>query len=88
MIHFINYALAFAGLFLCTYLAISSRHNTCDRLTMTMLSLWVALWVALLFAAYPNGFEPVPLTTTARAVALVINVLNFWHIIKHRRKHK
>lgn len=92
MIYFINYALVAFGLIFCGYLSLSDRFNTKSKMTMMIMFLWVMLWLSLLFAAYPYGFQPVPLTTLGRTLALIINILSFHHIItnrckQHKRRH-
>ncbi|MFK3999881.1 hypothetical protein ACI2I3_00840 [Psychrobacter namhaensis] len=83
MIIVINYLLTLAGLCFCFYIMISKRFDTSHVICATKLNLWMFLWLCLLLA---SDFVPTAFTTTARAIALVLNVIAFKEAIKLRKR--
>lgn len=83
MIIVINYLLTLAGLFFCFYIMMSKRFDTSHVICASELNLWITLWLFLLLAI---NFVPTPLTTMARFIALMLNIIGFKEVIKMRQK--
>lgn len=83
MIIVINYLLTLVGLFFCFYIMMSKRFNTSHIICASELNLWIALWLFLLLAV---DFAPTPMTTMARFIALMLNIIGFKDVIKARHK--
>ena len=80
MMDFINDAVPFVGLVICTYALLSHRVCTATRINVFNFVLFVAIYLLLALADF-TGFEPVILTVIVRCLILIITI-NI--IIKHR----
>ena len=73
MMDFINDAVPFVGLVICTYALLSHRVHTATRISVFNFALFVAIYVLLVFAD-SMGFEPVVLTVIVRCLILIITI--------------
>ena len=73
MIDFINDAVPYSGLVICTYALLSHRVCTTKRLNVFNFALFIAIYV-LLVLADSMGFEPVVLTVIVRCLILIITI--------------
>ena len=73
MIGFINDAVPFVGLIICTYALLSHRVCTATRINVLNFVLFVAIYL-LLALADSIGFEPVVLTVICRCLTLIVTV--------------
>ena len=80
MMNFINDAVPFVGLIICTYALLSHRVCTTKRITVFIFVLFVASYLLLALADF-LGYEPVVWTVIVRCLTLIITI-NI--IIKHR----
>ena len=80
MMDFINDAVPFVGLIICTYALLSHRVCTATRINVFNFVLFVAIYLLLALADF-MGFEPVVWTVIVRCLMLIITI-NI--IIKHR----
>ena len=80
MMDFINAAVPFVGLIICTYALLSHRVCTDSKINVFNFALFVAIYL-LLALADSMGFEPVVLTVIVRCLILIITINS---IIKNR----
>ena len=80
MMDFINDAVPFVGLIICTYALLSHRVCTATRINVLNFVLFVVIYLLLALADF-LGFEPVVWTVIVRCLILIITI-NI--IIKHR----
>ena len=80
MMDFINDAVPFVGLVICTYALLSHRVCTATRINVLNFVLFVASYLLLALADF-LGYEPVVWTVIVRCLTLIITI-NI--IIKHR----
>ena len=80
MIDFINDAVPFVGLIICTYALLSHRVCTTKRINVFNFALFITIYLLLALADF-TGFESVVWTVIVRCLILVITI-NI--IIKHR----
>ena len=73
MIDFINDAVPFVGLIICTYALLSHRVCTTKRLNVFNFVLFVAIYLLLALADF-TGFEPVIWTVIGRCLILIITI--------------
>ena len=73
MIDFINDAVPYIGLVICTYALLSNRVCTATRISVFNFALFVVIYVLLVFAD-SMGFEPVVLTVIVRCLMLIITI--------------
>ena len=73
MMDFINDAVPFVGLVICTYALLSHRVHTATRISVFNFALFVAIYVLLVFAD-SMGFEPVVWTVIGRCLILIITI--------------
>ncbi len=73
MIDFINDAVPFVGLVICTYALLSHKVCTTKRLNVFNFVLFVAIYL-LLALADSTGFEPVVWTVIVRCLILIITI--------------
>ena len=83
MMIFINYLMTIVGIGFCFYVMMSKRIDTSRPTCAAKINLWMALWICLLLAV---GFLPTVMTTLARALALILNVLHFKNRLRFRSK--
>ena len=79
MIDFINDAVPYTGLIICTYALLSHRVNTATRINVLNFVLFVAIYL-LPVLAYFIEFDPVVWTVICRCLTLIVTI-NI--IIKH-----
>ena len=70
---FINVAVPFVGLIICTYALLSHRVCTTKRIDVFNFALFVAIYL-LLALADSTGFEPVVWTVIGRCMILIITI--------------
>ena len=80
MMDFINDAVPFVGLIICTYALLSHRVCTTKRINVFNFALFITIYLLLALADF-TGFESVVWTVIVRCLILVITI-NI--IIKHR----
>ena len=80
MMNFINDAVPYAGLVICTYALLSHKVCTATRINVFNFVLFVAIYLLLALADF-IGFEPVIWTVICRCLILIVTI-NI--IIKHR----
>ena len=73
MMDFINDAVPFVGLIICTYALLSHRVCTATRISVFNFALFVAIYVLLVFAD-SMGFEPVVWTVIGRCMMLIVTI--------------
>jgi len=73
VIDFINDAVPFVGLVICTYALLSHKVCTTKRLNVFNFVLFVAIYL-LLALADSTGFEPVVWTVIVRCLILIITI--------------
>ena len=73
MIGFINDAVPFVGLIICTYALLSRRVCTTTRINVLNFVLFVAIYLLLALADF-LGFEPVVWTVIVRCLMLIITI--------------
>ena len=73
MIDFINDAVPYIGLVICTYALLSHRVCTRKRINVFKFALFIAIYVLLVFAD-SMGFEPVVLTVIVRWMILIVTI--------------
>ena len=73
MIGFINGAVPYTGLVICTYALLSHKVCTTTRIDVLNFVLFVAIYL-LLALADSIGFEPVVLTVICRCLTLIVTV--------------
>ena len=73
MIDFINNAVPYAGLVICTYALLSHRVCTDSKINVFNFALFVAIYLLLAFAD-SMGFEPVVLTVICRCLILIVTI--------------
>ena len=73
MMDFINDAVPFVGLIICTYALLSHRVCTATRISVFNFALFVVIYVLLVFAD-SMGFEPVVLTVIVRCLILIVTI--------------
>ena len=73
MIGFINDAVPFVGLIICTYALLSHRVCTTKRVVVFNFALFIAIYV-LLALADSMGFNPVVWTVIVRCLILIITI--------------
>ena len=80
MMDFINDAVPFVGLIICTYALLSHKVCTATRINVLNFVLFVAIYLLLALADFLE-YEPVVWTVIVRCLTLIITI-NI--IIKHR----
>ena len=73
MIDFINDAVPYAGLIICTYALLSRRVRTTKRISVFNFVLFVAIYL-LLALADSMGFKPVVWTVIVRCLILIVTI--------------
>ena len=73
MIGFINDAVPYIGLVICTYALLSHRVCTTTRISVFNFALFIAIYVLLALADF-TGFEPVVWTVIVRCLILIITI--------------
>jgi uncharacterized membrane protein len=73
MIDFINDAVPYAGLIICTYALLSHRVCTATRINVLNFILFVAIYLLLALADF-IGFKPVVWTVIVRCLILIITI--------------
>ena len=73
MMDFINAAVPFVGLVICTYALLSHRVCTATRINVFNFVLFVAIYVLLALADF-TGFEPVVWTVIGRCLILIVTI--------------
>lgn len=73
MIDFINDAVPYAGLIICTYALLSRRVCTTKRINVLNFILFVAIYLLLALADF-IGFKPVVWTVIVRCLILIITI--------------
>ena len=73
MIDFINDAVPFVGLIICTYALLSHRVCTATRISVFNFVLFVAIYL-LLALADSMGFKPVIWTVIVRCLILIVTI--------------
>ena len=73
MIDFINDAVPYAGLVICTYALLSHRVCTTTRISVFNFALFIAIYV-LLVLADSMEFGPVVLTVIVRWMVLIVTI--------------
>jgi hypothetical protein len=73
MMDFINDAVPYTGLVICTYALLSHRVCTTKRISVFNFALFIAIYV-LLVLADSMGFEPVVLTVICRCLILIVTI--------------
>ena len=73
MMDFINKAVPFVGLVICTYALLSHRVCTATRINVLNFVLFVAIYLLLALADF-TGFEPVVWTVICRCLILIITI--------------
>ena len=75
MIDFINNAVPYMGLVICTYALLSHRVCTATRISVFNFALFVVIYLLLRLADF-TGFEPVVWTVIGRCLILIITITN------------
>ena len=73
MMDFINNAVPFVGLIICTYALLSHKVCTDSKINVFNFALFVAIYLLLAFAD-SMGFEPVVLTVICRCLILIVTI--------------
>ena len=73
MIDFINDAVPFVGLIICTYALLSHRVCTATRINVLNFVLFVAIYLLLALADF-TSFKPVVWTVIVRCLILIITI--------------
>ena len=73
MIDFINDAVPYMGLVICTYALLSHRVCTTKRVVVFNFALFVVIYLLLALADF-IGFKPVILTVIVRCLMLIITI--------------
>ncbi len=73
MIDFINDAVPYVGLVICTYALLSHRVHTATRITVFNFALFVAIYLLLALADF-TGFAPVGWTVICRCLILIVTI--------------
>ena len=73
MIDFINDAVPYVGLVICTYALLSHRVCTTKRINVLNFVLFVAIYLLLALADF-TGFKPVVWTVIVRCLILIITI--------------
>ena len=73
MIDFINAAVPFVGLIICTYALLSHRVCTDSKINVFNFVLFVAIYLLLALADF-TGFEPVVWTVIGRCLILIVTI--------------
>ena len=73
MMDFINDAVPFVGLVICTYALLSHKVCTVTRINVLNFVLFVAIYLLLALADF-TGFEPVGWTVICRCLILIITI--------------
>lgn len=73
MIDFINDAVPFVGLIICTYALLSHRVCTATRINVLNFVLFVAIYLLLALADF-IGFKPVVWTVIVRCLIVIITI--------------
>ena len=73
MIGFINGAVPYMGLVICTYALLSHKVCTTTRINVLNFALFVAIYLLLALADF-TGFEPVVWTVIGRCLILIITI--------------
>ena len=73
MIDFINDAVPYVGLVICTYALLSHKVCTDSKINVFNFALFVAIYLLLAFAD-SMGFEPVVLTVIGRCLILIVTI--------------
>lgn len=73
MIDFINDAVPYMGLIICTYALLSHKVCTTKRLNVFNFVLFVAIYLLLALADF-LGFEPVVWTVICRCLILIVTI--------------
>ena len=73
MIDFINNAVPFVGLVICTYALLSRRVYTATRINVLNFVLFVAIYLLLALADF-TGFKPAVWTVVGRCLMLIITI--------------
>ncbi len=73
MMNFINDAVPYVGLVICTYALLSRRVCTATRINVLNLTLFVAIYLLLALADF-TGFKPVVWTVICRCLILIVTI--------------
>ena len=73
MIDFINDAVPYTGLIICTYALLSHRVCTDSKINVFNFALFIAIYLLLALADF-TGFEPVVWTVIVRCLILIITI--------------
>lgn len=73
MIDFINDAVPYVGLVICTYALLSHKVCTATRINVLNFILFVAIYLLLALADF-TGFEPVVWTVICRCLILIVTI--------------
>ena len=73
MMDFINDAVPYAGLVICTYALLSHKVCTDSKINVFNFALFIAIYLLLAFAD-SMGFEPVVLTVIVRCLILIVTI--------------
>ena len=73
MIDFINDAVPYVGLIICTYALLSHKVCTATRIDVLNFVLFVAIYLLLALADF-TGFEPVVWTVVVRCLILIVTI--------------
>ena len=73
MIDFINDAVPYIGLVICTYALLSHRVCTTKRIGVFNFALFIAIYLLLALADF-TGFEPVVWTVIGRCMILIVTI--------------
>ena len=73
MMDFINDAVPFVGLIICTYALLSHRVCTATRINVFNFALFIAIYVLLALADF-TGFKPVVWTVICRCLILIVTI--------------
>ena len=73
MIDFINDAVPFVGLIICTYALLSHRVCTDRKINVFNFALFIAIYLLTALADF-TGFEPVVWTVIGRCMLLIITI--------------
>ena len=73
MMDFINDAVPFVGLVICTYALLSHKVYTATRINVLNFVLFVAIYLLLALADF-TGFEPVIWTVICRCLILIVTI--------------
>ena len=73
MIDFINDAVTYMGLIICTYALLSHRVRTDRKINVFSFALFIAIYLLLALADFV-GFEPVVWTVICRCLILIVTI--------------